>query len=256
MKKIFLVILFLANLNIGFAQTDYLSLSGRSSALSTVKSLVDAINQTGLPVYTYQDNGDGNYFTYAYIRDGKIIISRRIHLSNQIIENLKKNLANPQTGESILQVCGQQAKGFTDVHNATLFRPVTVTTTVIEKEDCKCDPVITTPAVDYVDYDIYRNSRGSSVDTGIGYVDYNFNKQFQNQDHVKEKTWFGRNWGWFVPTVIAVGVGTYYGINALDKPSRTEHPKPESDPEYFPGNENSQYFPPPKAGGGFVIFSF
>lgn len=100
------------------ASNEYLLVEGRSAAMTPVVQLMNNINTTGLDVYTKVNNSEKNYFQVSYVRDNQIVNTERIHLSDQIINNLKRHLANPQTGESILQVCGSQAGGFVRVLNS------------------------------------------------------------------------------------------------------------------------------------------
>lgn len=99
-----------------FANTNYILVEGRSSAMQPVVELVNNINNSGVPVYT-KVNNEKAYFNVSYIENNALVTTERIHLSNSIIDNLKRHLANPQTGESILAVCGQQAGGFIRVVN-------------------------------------------------------------------------------------------------------------------------------------------
>ena len=95
----------------------YLYLKGRPAAMPTMSDLISRINETGLPLVTEADYMAGEYFTYAYVQDGKVVHSENISFSDAIVKGAKRHLKNPRTGESLIQVCGTQAKQILTVNN-------------------------------------------------------------------------------------------------------------------------------------------
>lgn len=82
----------------------------------------------------------------------------------------------------------------------------------------------------------------------------------QNAFLPKQKTWFGRNWGWFVPLLaIGIGTGTYFLIDTLNSNHSSSNPPPDDgdgDETWSPndsGSERGKVYNVPAPSRGFVI---
>lgn len=111
MKNLLLTFaLMITALTINAQSESYYLVEGRQSQLSTVTDLVNNLNQTQYTVYPRANNALGEHFRISYFKNNTFDknSSKLVHLSDLICANIRKNMDNPQTGQSIGSVCGTQ----------------------------------------------------------------------------------------------------------------------------------------------------
>ena len=105
------------------AQNPYYTVEGRAQYSNTVTDLVTKLNRTNFPVYSNPNENFGRSYRISFF-DGKSkepVESGLVDMSNSICNSVRLHLSNPQTGHSLLSVCGSQAGKINSILNAGLL---------------------------------------------------------------------------------------------------------------------------------------